>query len=516
MQFEFSQNVLDKISADAILIFAFQTEKQPDLLSSFKKLNPQLQKNIIKAIEASKFTGKRGETLNFYLEEKSLAKSVIILGLGKKMEFISDDLRRATGALAQKTKGKLSAIVLEIPTEDELNLPQNISSQVLVEGLILGSYEFNKYKSKKEEKQLSAVIISKSASIEIKKGIEKGQTFSKATILARDLVNEQSAVATPTYLANLALEIARKDPKHIKCKVFDKKQAEKLGMEAFLGIARACETEPKFIFLEYTPEESQKSSIQQMQDKKVKSQKSSQGRGEKLALVGKGITFDSGGINVKTGDHMQDMKMDMAGAAVVLGVFSVITEIKPQLPVIGLIAATPNLISGSSLVPGDVVKAMNGKTIEILDTDAEGRVTMADSLSFAVKEGATKIIDFATLTGAVMVALGTDVTGLFSNNKDLAEEIKKAAFDAGEKVWELPLEKDYKDMNKSDVADIANIPSSRYAGAVTAALFLEEFVGDTPWAHLDIAGPAFLSKPSDLSAKGGTGHGVRLVLKLLS
>ena len=211
-----------------------------------------------------------------------------------------------------------------------------------------------------------------------------------------------------------------------------------------------------------------------------------------------------------------DMKMDMSGAAIVLAVFSVISKIKPDFPVIGLIAATPNLISGTSLVPGDVVKALNGKTIEILDTDAEGRVTMADSLSYAVKQGATEILDFATLTGACMVALGDDITGLFSNNRDLAERVKKAAFDAGEKMWELPLEKQYKEMNKSEVADISNIPNSRYGGAITAALFLEEFVDGKPWVHMDIAGPAFASKHNDFGPKGGTGHGVRTVLNLLS
>jgi leucyl aminopeptidase len=294
----------------------------------------------------------------------------------------------------------------------------------------------------------------------------------------------------------LALSIAKKDPKHLTCKVFGKKEAEKLGMEAFLGIARAVDAEPKFIVLEYTPDKMSKK--------------------EKLALVGKGITFDSGGINVKTGDGMIDMKCDMSGAAIVLGVFSVISKINPSFPVLGIVAATPNLISGTSLVPGDVVKAMNGKTIEVLNTDAEGRVTMADSLSYAVKEKATKILDFATLTGACMVALGTDITGLLSNNKDLAEEIKKAASAAGEKMWELPLEKDYKELNKSEVADIANIPNTRYGGTITAALFLEEFVDNTPWVHLDIAGPAFLAKPNELGPKGGTGHGVRTVLNLLS
>ncbi len=496
MQFEFFDKNLDQISTDASVIFAFQTEKSAQLLLGFKNLSKNLQKNIIKAVETANFTGKRGETLNFYLEETSLVKQIIILGLGKRKEFISNDLRRALGTLSKKLKGKVSSIALEIPTEDELTISKEIAANAIAEGLILGNYEFAKYKSdKKDNKKLSVVIISQKASVEVKRGIERAKIYCDATILARDLVNEQSAIATPAHLANLALEIAKKDPKHISCKILNRSQAEKLGMEAFLGIARASEkVEPKFIHLEYTPDKNSK---------------------KKLAVVGKGITFDSGGINVKTGDGMVDMKMDMSGAAIVLAIFSVISEIKPEFSVMGLIAATPNLISGTSVVPGDVVKALNGKTIEILNTDAEGRVTMADSLSYAVKNKATEVIDFATLTGACMVALGTDIAGLFSNNEDLSKKIKTAAFEAGEKVWELPLEKDYQELNKSDVADVANIASSRYGGTITAALFLQEFVGNLPWAHLDIAGPAFLSKPSDISGKGGTGHGVRTVLNLL-
>jgi leucyl aminopeptidase len=503
MQFEYSVNSLDKISSDAILVFAFQDEKQKtqkfNPLLSLKDTDATLRGSIAKVLEIAKFTGKRGESFSYFPEDKFLAKRIIVLGLGKKNEFIADDLRRAVGSVTAKMKKKIASIALVLPSEDETSLSAFLSAQMVAEGVMLGNYEFSKYKTKeKTDKEFSTVIISGKVSVDVKSGIEKAKLYSDATILARDLVNEQAAIATPTYLADLALSIAKKDPKHIKCKVFNKEEARKLGMEAFLGIARAAgeNTEPKFIFLEYTPDKISKT--------------------EKLAIVGKGITFDSGGINVKGGEHMQDMKMDMAGAAIVLSVFSVISAIKPQFPVIGVIAATPNLISGTSLVPGDVVKAMNGKTIEILDTDAEGRVTLADSLSFAVKEGATKILDFATLTGACMVALGNDITGLFSNNHDLTAEIKAAAFDAGEKMWELPLEKEYKKMNKSDVADIANIPNSRYGGAITAALFLEEFIANKPWAHMDIAGPAFVSKPTDIGPKGGTGHGVRTVLNLLS
>lgn len=507
---------MGKISADAIIVFAFQNEKGKSQkftpLSDFENLDKELGGNLTKTAQTSKFGAKRGETLNIFPQTGVLASWIIVLGLGRKNEFTADDLRRATGSLSMKMKKKIDSITLSLPTEKEMSFSASMIIQLIGEGLLLGSYEFNKYQAKEEkgERKLSTVIISKANDKGIKEGIEKAKLYAQATILARDLVNEQSAVATPTFLAELALSLAKKD-KNITCKIYDKAEAERLGMEAFLGIARASATPPKFIHLEYKPEKTHSA-------RSTSSGRASlrQANKEKLAIVGKGITFDSGGINVKTGSGMQDMKMDMAGAAIVLAVFSVISKIKPDFPVIGLIAATPNSISGTSLVPGDVVRAMNGKTIEILDTDAEGRVTMADSLSYAVKEKASRIIDFATLTGACHVALGNDITGLFSNNHDLTERIKKAAFAAGEKMWELPLEKEYKDMNKSEVADIANIPNSRYGGAITAALFLQEFVDGKPWAHMDIAGPAFASKATDLGPKGGTGHGVRTVLNLLS
>jgi leucyl aminopeptidase len=500
MQFEFSDKLLGEISADITLVFVFQNSDDKSTkfipLEDFHNLDKKLKNSLSETAKLTNFLGKKGEFMNFFPQDKLLSKWIVVAGLGKKSEFTPGTLRMVLGGLVGAQKGKIDSLALSIPS-DELNLDPKNCSQVIAEGILLGSYEFNKYKSKKEKnRKLSAVIISKIGNADKEKvGIENAKDFSEATILARDLVNEQSAIATPAYLADLAVSIAKKDPKHLKCRIIDKEEATKMGMEAFLGIARGAETPPKFIFLEYKPEKSSKK--------------------EKLALVGKGITFDSGGINVKTGGHMVDMKMDMSGAAIILAVFSVITKLKPDYPVIGLIAATPNLISGSSIVPGDVVKAMNGKTIEVLDTDAEGRVTLADSLSFAVKEGATKIIDFATLTGAVMVALGTEISGLFSNNKRLSDDIIKAANLAGEKIWELPLEKEYKEMNKSEVADVANIPSSRYGGSITAALFLEEFVGETAWAHIDIAGPAFSSKSSQICQKGGTGYGVRTVLNLL-
>lgn len=501
MKFEISQNLLHKISSDIVLVFTFQEEKNnhssyiPSV--GFTQLDKALKGQLASCVQAEFFHGKLGESVTFFTSNKIVPTKIVVLGLGKKSEFVLNDLRSSIGKFVQNIKNKVNSLAISLP-ENLTDLSLEDLTKVVVEAVKLGAYEFAKYKEKqKEERKLETVILATGEQIErkqLQKVIEEAELYAQATILARDLVNEQSSIATPTYLAQIAQDIAQSSPQ-ITCKIIEKDEAEKMGLHAFLGIARASVTPPKFIVLEYKP--------------KKKTGK------RKLALVGKGITFDSGGINVKSGDHMTDMKMDMSGAALVLGVFSVIAHIKPSFPVMGVIAATPNLISGSSIVPGDIVRAYNGKTIEILNTDAEGRVTMADSLSYAVKEGATEILDFATLTGACMIALGDKIAGMFSNNRDLAEALKSASYTEGEKVWEMPLEKEYKKLNESSVADIANIPSTRHGGAITAALFLQEFIGDTAWVHFDIAGPAFSNKPHELGPKGGTGFGVRTVLQYI-
>lgn len=479
MIFEISDEPLSKIPADGLVVFS----ETPAFTQADKALNGQLSETL----EFEKFKGKPGEFLTVQTQKKIASRQVFILGLGEEKNAYQ--LRRSLSLFSQKVSKKISSLVLAINAEE---------AQVIAEGLLLGSYTFDKYVTKeKTEKKLEKIIFfeeNKNTALKIKEGVRRAEVFCTAVKIARDLVNEPPAVVTPTFLADFAESLVKKD-KNIHCKIYDKNELEKMGMGAFLGVAQASETPPKFIFLEYRP--------------KTNSRK-------KLALVGKGITFDSGGISIKPGDSMQTMKLDMAGAAAVLAVFSVIAEIKPSFSVMGLVAATPNLISGKGLCPGDILKSLNGKTIEILNTDAEGRVTLADSLAFAVKNKATEIINFATLTGACEVALGTNIAGLFSNNKILKEQVKKAAQKAGEKVWELPLEEEYKELNKSEVADISNIPSTRYGGAITAALFLEEFVGKLPFVHLDIAGPAYAEKASDFSPKGGTGFAVRTLLELLS
>lgn len=501
MQFEFSPNELTKISVDATLVFSFENKPKNDKLtfsplSSFIRVDSTLEGQIINEAKIEHFTGKKGEFLSIIPKSKIASSRIVLVGLGTKETFTVNIFREVLGAFSKKMKRHIDSASLTIPTKDETGFDFEEMLHAAVEGVELGRYVFMKYKKKEENERVfsNMIIAQQKENTHLKDVVVKAQLFAKATKLTRDLVNEQSSVATPTYLANLAKDIAKGNPQ-IVCKVYDKEDVQKMGMNAFLGVARAADTPPKFVHLEYTPKNKGK---------------------EKIALVGKGITFDSGGINVKPGEHMNDMKMDMAGAAAVLGIFSVIAEMKPQVAVMGIFAATPNMISGASLVPGDVVKAMNGKTIEIINTDAEGRVTMADSLSYAVREGATKIIDMATLTGAAMVSLGEDIASLFSNNKELAQEVLHAAQDEGEKMWEMPLERTYKELNKSAVADIANLSASRYGGTITAALFLEEFIDNKPWVHLDIAGPAFLSKGNELGPKGGTGIGVRTVLKLLS
>ena len=496
MTFEFSPNTLDNISAGGIAVFAFEDKEQPVLTNALMELDKVLNGIIEDDIKVEVFKGKIGSAFAIHTHRKILSPKIFVVGLGKRSEFNAGQLRKAMTIFSKGQKGKISSIALVLLDAKEADFDTTIQSQMIAEGLLLGSYSFVKYKEK-EEKEFEMVIFSennKNTQVKTREGIKKAEIFYEATKVARDLVNEPSAVVNPTFLADLATDIAKKN-REIKCTVYEKDEIRKMGMGAFLGIAQAADTPPKFIFLEYSP------------------------RGlvnkQKLAIVGKGITFDTGGISLKPESSMATMKCDMAGAAAVLGVVSVISQIKPKMSVMGIIAATPNMVSGKSLVPGDVVRAMNGKTIEVLNTDAEGRVTLADSLSYAVEKGATEIIDLATLTGAAEVALGTEISAMFGNNDSLKVKVKKAGDEAGEKLWELPLEKEYKDLNKSDVADISNIPSTRMGGAITAALFLEEFVDKKPWVHLDIAGPSFAERTTSINSKGGTGFGVRTLLNFL-
>ncbi len=463
----------------------------------FNQLESAESKLLLARCKRENFQGKAGQIFIIHKPDRQ----VVILGTGQKQKLNLEDWRVLAGQMISYLK-KYQAKNVGISASSWLLANQNYEALALglAEGLFLASYDFDKYRKpiKDQIKIKIENLFIELASAKKNKFIsawQVGELQAKATILARDLVNEPANIMTPTFLANIAKDIAKKS-KQIRVRILEKEAVLKLGMGAFVGVDQGSQEDLKFIHLVYKPKTKPK---------------------DRLALVGKGVTFDSGGLNIKTGDHMGQMKIDMAGAATVLGVFSSLTELNIKSEVHGIIAACENMPSGSALRPGDIVKNMQGKTIEIGNTDAEGRVTLADSLAYAQKLGIKKIIDLATLTGAIMVALGTDYAGLFSNDEELSKDLLKASKQSAEKIWPLPLAPEYKHLNASLIADIRNIPSNRLGGAITAALFLQEFVNeDVAWAHLDIAAPAYAEKTMNAyTPVGGVGFGVRTILEYL-
>lgn len=495
---KFQAKPTDPVKFETELLVLFVSMGK-SLSEDVKRVDNVLKGEIAESIEIEKFEATVGNSLFLSTHGVIPARRVLVVGLGKIAELSMRDWQTVGATIARKAKNvraKNIAVALSNELLDIFGTKE--SAQGLTEGIVLGAYTFLKHKSRETQNKdhviTETVFLVHAGRLDsVVHGIKIGEFVSSAVIFARDLVNEPPSTTTPTHLGNVARSIA-KNNSQIDCSVLDKKEMASLGMGGILGIALGSDEEPKFIQLTY------------------------RGGGNKtIALVGKGITFDTGGLSIKPSEHMETMKLDMAGAAAVLGVFSVLSVLKPKVNVTGLISATENMPSGRAIKPGDVVTAMNGKTMEILNTDAEGRVVLADALSFAgEKVKPDVLIDLATLTGACMVALGEDIAGLFTNNKELGEKLKAAANKSGELLWELPLEKRYKESLKSTVADIKNISGKRYGGAINGALFLEEFVPEgTPWAHLDIAGPAFAEKDSPLESFGGTGFGVRLLLQYL-
>ncbi|HLX40603.1 MAG TPA: leucyl aminopeptidase, partial [Ktedonobacteraceae bacterium] len=373
----------------------------------------------------------------------------------------------------------------------------DLGIQAQVEGVLLGLYSFRKYQHSTNNGQNGRgvtevrIAANNAKQYEYDQAVRKGSAMAEATNFARDLVNEPPNILNPTELANRASAMA----KHVglECEILDRPQMEELGMGGLLGVAQGSAEPPKFIILRYrgAPDSKEKG----------------------LALVGKGITFDTGGISLKPAERMHEMKGDMAGAAAVISAMQVIAALKPAINVTALVSATENMPSGTAYRPGDILRIMNGKTIEIVNTDAEGRLVLADALSYAVQEGLSPIVDVATLTGGVVVALGSVNVGLFSNNAKLSEEIIEAGRTEGEKYWPMPLDDEYGDYIKSEIADIKQT-GGKYASSVTAAKILEHFVGDAKWAHLDIAGVDYIDNKTAYQEKGATGYAVRTLAEL--
>lgn len=442
--------------------------------------------------ESDEFKAKEGQILAFPLS-KSRISVLFLVGVGKKGDFDLMQLRRSIAAFGRRVKNKPSAGVV-MTSDIFAKLEMRECAKTVVEGFVLGTYQFAKYKSEEnKEKQVNTeiqLLVPASKLQYSVYGIIEGEMYAQGTVFSRDLINESPSVTTPAYLATIAKSLAKKS--EVIVEILEEKDVRKLGMNSYLAVSRGSDEPPKFIKLTYKG-----------------------GGKKKIVLAGKAITFDTGGLSLKDAKSMETMKLDMSGAAALLGVFSILPKLKPKVTVIGLIAACENMPGARATKPGDIVTALNGKSIEILNTDAEGRLTLADVLSYATREKPDYIVDLATLTGACMVALGEEIAGLFVNNPDLKTRLLNAAASAGEKLWELPLENDYKETLKSHITDLRNISTTRYGGAITAALFLEEFVDKLPWAHLDIAGPAFEEKDTPVVPKGGAGFGVRTILNFL-
>ncbi|HIP43107.1 MAG TPA: leucyl aminopeptidase [Aquifex aeolicus] len=450
------------------------------------RLSKGLANRVKKVLQVESFKGKEGEILKVPTVGL-VVDFVYVAGLGKKEKVNEDTYRRVVGNIVRRLKkDKVDSALIITPRRGDLNRE---ITKAITEGVILGDYTFDKYKKKEEEFKIKEVLIYKGD----EEAIRFGKIFAEAQNYARDLVNEPGNVINPITLAEEAQKLAKEY--RLECKVYDEKEIQEMGMMALYSVGKGSVNPPRLIHLVYKPEGTPK---------------------EKIVLVGKGLTFDSGGLNIKPGDYMRNMKMDKSGACAVLGIMRAIAQLKPEVEVHGIVGAAENMPSGNAYRPDDVIRAKNGKYIEIDNTDAEGRVTMADTLSYASELKPDKIIDMATLTGACMVALGEYTAGLFTNASDFAQEFKEIAKKTGERVWELPMDDErLRKKIKNTVADVLNT-GGRYGGAITAAMFLEEFVGKgIKWIHLDIAGPAWSKEDYAYYTKGGTGFGVRTCLEYI-
>ena len=480
-----------QVEADAIVVNFFEDAGQPG--GATAAVDRVLDGAISSLISRGEIKGKFEEVSIIHTLGKLPGRIVAVVGLGKREDFDVDKVRRVTGQFC-RTLRKLNChkIATILHGAGAGNIEPEASAQAITEGAILGLYGFSRYKKPEQEDvaEILAVVRETKEIPILESVVGRGKAIAEATNLARDMGNEPANYMTPNRMAEISKELA--DKYDLGFRVFDREEMEAMGMGALLGVAQGSSRPPKLISLTYKGDEPSK---------------------EALGFLGKGITFDSGGISIKPSEGMGEMKDDMAGAAAVIAALAAIAQLKPRINVTAIVPATENLPSGTALKPGDILRAMNGKTIEVISTDAEGRLILADALSYALKQRLSPLIDLATLTGACRVALGLSYSGLFGNNQDWIDKVLKAAERTGERMWHMPMPEEYKEQNKSEIADVKNT-GNRYGGALTAALFLAEFVDNVPWVHIDIAGPRLSHKESGYVVKGATGVGVRTLVDL--
>ena len=494
MQIESSNGSYRDLEVQALAIAVFKDEKADDgLLKDLDAITGGVIKSVI---DAEELQGKEAETvyLHFVGNSELKAQRLLLVGVGERSDYTPAQASQMAGTAARALRGKNAKSIAIVP---RLEGDAEEIASVVVEGCFLALFDPDKYRtSDKEEREIEKLVVVIDGADEsgLARGTERGRIIGESVNFTRDLANEPGAYMTPTNMSERAREVATEFDLSID--VLDEARMEQEGMGSLLSVSHGSDEPAKLIIMRYTPAAALK------------------GNGALLAFVGKGITFDSGGISLKPGENMELMKYDMTGGATVMGAMRAIAQLKPSIPVLGVIPCAENLPSGKATKPGDVVRAMTGKTIEVINTDAEGRLILADAIAYAKKLGATRIIDMATLTGAVSIALGDVNTAVLGTDQELIDEIIAAGKEAGEKFWQLPLDKEYTKQIKSDIADIKNV-GGRKAGTITAAAFLKEFADGVSWAHLDIAGTAWGDEAKPYRSKGPTGIAVRTLIRIV-
>ena len=493
MLVEANRGPIEELDVQALAIAIFKNEKADE--GFVKKLDDLSGGLVSSALDAEEFAGKEGETAYFHLvgNNKLKARRLLLVGVGEASDYMDAHVSQMAGTAVRSLRSKNVKTVAVVP---RASADAAATAQSAVEGAYIAIFDPDKYRTvEKEEKRIERLVVAIEGAEEesLNQAVERGVIVGESINFTRDLANEPGAYMTPTDMADRAREIANEFGLSID--VLDEDRMEQEGMGSLLSVTRGSEQPAKLIILKYTPANPPAGN-------------------ELLAFVGKGVTFDSGGISLKPGENMELMKYDMTGGATVLGAMRAIAQLKPPIPILGVAPCTENLPSGKATKPGDVVKAMTGKTIEIINTDAEGRLILADAIAYAKKLGATKVIDMATLTGAVSIALGDVNAAVLGTDQNLIDEIIAAGREVGEKFWQLPLDKEYSKQIKSDIADIKNV-GGRKAGTITAAAFLKEFADGLSWAHLDIAGTAWSDDAKPYRSKGPTGIAVRTLLRIV-
>ena len=470
-------------SCDVLVVGAHSSGGGVELAAGGSEIDAATDGALSKYLKDASFKAKIGDVIVLPSFGRVAAKSLAVVGLGKADALDTTALRRAAGSAARKVSDHT-----DIASLLQRTLPGDAATNAVVEGLLLGSYRFTSYKSDPQPSKIEKISLLGEAS---EQAIERGTARAEATALARDLVNEPPSSLTPDALGRRAQELA--DVAGLECEIFDRDELERRGFGGILGVSRGSAEPPRLIVLRYRPDNPK----------------------GKVALVGKGITFDSGGLSLKDAKNMEQMKTDMSGAAAVVGTMSALKRCGVAVEVAAYICCSENMPSGTAIKPGDVITHYGGGTSEVTNTDAEGRLVLADGIAFAAEQKPEAIIDVATLTGAIMVALGAKVSGFFSNDDALASEIEAAAADSGERLWRMPLTDEYRSDIDSEVADIKN-SGPRWGGAIIGALFLKNFhVGGIPWAHMDIAGPARAESDYEEIPRGGSGVATRTLISWL-